>query len=134
MTNRTITDASLKVTTALPAAAANADSTSIDLGSVEIFPTNEFIDVKLSVPALPSLVDDKTVTFTFQDSADDSTFAAISELATLVVTGAGGAGAAATSTVVKLPGNTKRYINVNAAVLTAGGDNTGVSYTLEVLS
>ena len=130
---RTIQDFDLTVTTALPAAAANADSASIDLEATGPAAL-ESVEIELSVPATPDLVDDKTVIFTFQDSADDSTFAAISELATLTITGAGGAGAAATSTKVRLPSTTARYINVNASTLAAAGDNTGVSYTWKILN
>lgn len=131
---RAIRDELLKVTKALPAAAANADSDSIDLEQVSAFPVNEGIDVELSIPATPDLVEDKTVIYTFQDSADDSTFAAIEELSTVTITGAAAAaGGPAATRVVRLPSSTKRYINVNAAVLADGGDNTGVSYTLSLL-
>ena len=130
--SRKIRDELLKVTKALPAADANADSDSIDLEQASAFPLNESIDVELAIPALPALVNTKTVTFTFKDSADDSTFANIAALATLVITG-GASGAAATTRVVRLPSSARRYINVNAAVEADGGDNTGVSYTLSLL-
>lgn len=130
---RAIRDELLKVTTALPAAAANADSDSIDLEQASAFPVNEGVDVEIVLPATPDLTDGDTITITLQDSADDNTFASIEELATLVVTGAGGTGGPAATRVVRLPSSTKRYINANAAVLTGGGDNTDVSYTLSLL-
>ncbi len=118
-------------TKALPAAAASNNSDAIFLGTgIEI----ERFEVRVSLPALASLVDAKTVTCTLQDSADGSSFAAIPELATLVVTGAGGVGAAAAVREVRLPSSFRGYIRVNTAVLTAGGDNTAASVTLEVLS
>lgn len=127
--DRQLKDKLLQVTKALPAAAANADSDSIDLGEG----VKDHLELELYCPATPALVDDKTITFTFQDSADDTTFATIEELATKVTTGAASAGAAAFTHRVRLPRTVNRYINVNASVLTAGGDNTGVSYTLSVV-
>jgi hypothetical protein len=88
--------------------------------------------LELTVPAVTALVDAKTIIYTFKDSADYSSFAAIAALATVTSTGAGGVGAAAVSQAVPLPVATRRYVRVNAAVLTAGGDNTAVSYTLSV--
>lgn len=131
--SRAIKDALLKTVKALPAAAASASQTAIDLGAVTPDVSLQNVEALLSVPATPSLVDTKTITYTFEDSADNSSFAAIAELATKVSTGAGGTGAAAVSHRVKLPPATRRYLRVTAAVLTAGGDNTAISFTLELL-
>jgi hypothetical protein len=127
--NRTIKDAALIVTKALPAAAASASSDSILLGTSIV----EGQQVLLTVPATPALVDDKTITYTFEDSANDASFTAIPQLATKVSTGAGGVGAAAVEHRVCLPPTTRKYLRVTAAVLTAGGNNTGVSFTLTLL-
>lgn len=129
---RNIADAALQKTKALPAAAAANYSDGIDLGQV-LGGKIEGLNVVLECPALPALVEAKTVTFTIKDSADNSTFAAIAELATTVVTGGTGGGAAATEVRFRLPPSARRYIRADAAVLTAGGDNTGVSYTISVL-
>lgn len=131
---RRLKDANLTTTKALPAAAANNDATAIDLGSVTLGAAAEAVEVLISVPALPALVDAKTVTITLQDSADNSSFTAITGLSTLVITGAGGVGASATTRRVKLPSTCRRYLRFNSAVLTAGGDNTGVSVTMQVLA
>jgi hypothetical protein len=131
---RRLQDASLIKTKALPAAAAANATDSIDLGSTTLGPVADEIEVDISIEATPALVDDKTVTLTLKDSADNSSFAAIAGLATLVTTGAASAGAAATSRRVKLPPSTRRYLRLDAAVLTAGGDNTAKSYTLKVLA
>ncbi len=117
----------------MSAAAANY-SNSIDLGQTTLGPAADHIEVEISIPATPALVDDKTITLTLKDSADDSTFAAIPSIATLVQTGAGGAGASAASRRFKLPPSCRRYIRLDAAVLTGGGDNTAVSTTLKVLA
>lgn len=127
-------DALLSVTKALPAAGANNNSDSIDLGSPTPIVVGDSIEVEVALPALANLVEDKTVTCTLQDSADDSTFAAITGLSTLVVTGKTSGGAAAASRVVRLPSSVRRYIRVNTAVLTSGGDNTASSVTFSVLA
>lgn len=129
---RRLQDASLVKTKALPAAAAANFSTSIDLGQKNLGPSADFIEVEISVEAMPSLVDTKTATLTLKDSADDSTFAAIPGVATIVQTGAGGAGAAAASRIIKLPPGTRQYLRLDAAVESGGGDNTAKSYTLKV--
>lgn len=132
--SRNLQDANLSVTTALPAAAASNTSAAIDLRQISADVINEQFDVKITVPALPALVDAKTVTLKLQDSADGLTFADIPELASLVLTGATGGGVASETTrTVRLPNTTRRYIALNQAVLTAGGDNTGVSTTLQLL-
>jgi len=131
--NHSFKDLNLSVTKALPAAAATNYSDAIDLGAVAPGASVEEIDLLLEVPATPSLVDAKTITFTFQDSADNSSFAAIAELATLVLTGASSAGAAAATRRVKLPPSVRRYVRVSQAVLTAGGDNTAISSTLSLV-
>lgn len=133
-TKRRLQDASHTKTKALPAAAASNASASIDLGSTVLGPKADDLEVEISIAATPALVDDKTITLTLKDSADDSTFAAIPSIATLVQTGAGGVGAAAASRRLKLPPDCRRYIRLDAAVLTAGGDNTAVSTTLKVFA
>lgn len=131
---RRLQDASLVKTKALPAAGASNASASIDLGQTTLGPAADHIEVEISIPATPDLVDDKTITLTLKDSADDSSFTAIASIATLVQTGAGGAGAAAASRRFKLPPSTRRYLRLDAAVLASGGDNTAVSTTLKVLA
>lgn len=132
MSLRNLKDSLLKAVKALPAAGAANAGDGIDLGQTAIGTTTEAFDVLLSVPAVPALVDAKTIIYTFKDSADNVTFAAIPELATITSTGAGGVGAAAIAARVKLQPSTKRYVRADASVLAAGGDNTAVSYTFEL--
>ena len=130
---RNIIDAALQKTKALPAAAAANATDSIDLGQT-VGGTIEGIDVVLECPAVPDLVEAKTITYTFKDSANDADFTAITGLATVVQTGATTTGGAAASELrVRLPPAARRYIRVDASVLTGGGDNTAKSYTLTVL-
>src|SRR5438094_510033 len=88
-------DPRLKTTKLLPTAGAGNNHDTIDLGQPLLFPDNERIALEVSVPDLPSLADAKTATFTVKDSPDDVTYTAIPEVAAIVLTGAGGVGAAA---------------------------------------
>lgn len=128
--NRILKDIELIKTKAHAAAAASASTASIEVGPGMV----ETMQAQIVAPAVPALVDAKTIIFTFEDSADDSTFAAIPELATLTQLGAGGAGAAAATRTVYLPPSVRKYVRVTAAVLAAGGDNTAVSFTFQLLS
>ncbi len=126
-------DALLITTKALPAAAASNSHDGIALGA-RTSPNGTFtgdVELEISWPALPALVDAKTVTFTVQDSADNVTFATLG--LTHVLTGAGGAGVAAGTKRFRLPRTVKAYVNVLQAVLTAGGDNTAVSTTVSLI-
>lgn len=131
--NRSLRDAALKVTKALPAAGANNTSSSIDLQTSAPGVSMEHIDVLIEVPATASLADTKSHTVKLQDSADNSSFADIAELSTLTRTGAGGAGAAASTRQVKLPPGVRRYIRFYQAVEGSGGDNTAVSASLSLV-
>lgn len=130
---RRLVDADLEVSLTLPAANANANSDSIDIEAVGPAAL-ESVELEISVPELTALVEDKTLTVTVQDSADDTTFASIAALGTLVVTGGSGDGADATSRKVRLPSTTRRYIRINAAVEADGGDNTGSAVTYRLLN
>jgi hypothetical protein len=127
-------DAILITTKALPAAAATNSHDGIDIGARSgtfgIVPDG--VELEISWPALPALVEAKTVTFTVNDSADNSSFASLG--LTKVLTGGAGNGHAAGSVKFKLPDSTRRYVNVSQAVLTAGGDNTGVSTTVSIIA
>lgn len=122
-----------KVTTALPAAAANSNTSSIDLGPNGGNNVDSNLRLLLELPALASLVDAKTVTLSVYDSADNSSFAAVEGYGNLVVTGAGGAGAAAKTWRLKLHDHVRQYIRINIAVLTGGGDNTASSLTTSII-
>lgn len=132
--SRLIRDALLVVTRTLAAANANNDSTSIDLGDVTPVLHGQNHELSLEIPATPALADATSATITVEDSADNSSFAAVAGVATLVRTGAGGVGAAALTRVVRLPSTVRRYIRVNTAVANAGGDNTAIVFTFRILS
>ena len=125
---RNLRDAAFTKTKALPAAA-TAYTDSLDLGQDKV-QSLEQVELEIAVPAL---VEAKTVTVSVQDSADDSTFAAVDPAITTVITGGTGGGAAAKTVRFRLPSQTRRYVRLSLVVLTGGGDNTGVSATLSAL-
>jgi hypothetical protein len=131
MGNRAQVDVEKEVTKAMPAAGASADTDSIDLG--ENPGQLENVEVEIDIPALPALVATKDVTIHLEDSADDSSFADVSELASQTITGATGNGAAATKFHFRVPRAIRRYIRANIAVETGGGDNTGVTAALRLV-
>ena len=128
---RSLEDANLTVALALPAAAANATTAFLNLGAGR---KAEGVILEVDVPALPNLVDAKTVTLSVLDSADGAASAAVATLKAQILTGAGGAGSAAARLRFTLPEDVRQYVAVNAAVLAAGGDNTGSSITVKVLN
>jgi hypothetical protein len=129
---RTLKDLNLSVSTALPAAGAAITGVGID--TVGVNPGRiPNVELFLEVPATPLLVDAKTIIYSFYDSADGVTYAAMADLPTVTSLGAGGVGAAAVSRRFKIPISARRYIAVNAAVLAAGGSNIAVSFTLSLV-
>jgi hypothetical protein len=130
---RAFKDLQLIKTSALPAAAANNSTAAIDLQQAAAGVNLDKVDVEVAVPAVPALANTKTLTLTIQDSANGTDFDAIPGLATLVLTGAGGVGAAAATRTVKLPTSARRYIRANAAVEADGGSNIAVSYSISLL-
>lgn len=132
-TYRLVQDALLTQTKALPAAAGTVNGTAIDTHATDPGAIGGHSNFQLSVPATPSLANSATLTFTVQDSADNSSFAAVSGLATLVMTGAGGVGSAAASQTWRLPPNLRRYVRVSVVESAAGGDNSAVSMTYKLL-
>lgn len=129
--HRAIKDATFVKAKALPAAGAANNTATFDLGSGGYVP--ESIEVEIVIPALPDLVDDKTVTIIVQDSADDSSYATVDPLIQTSVVGAGGVGCAAKTVKLRLPAGIRRYVQFNQAVLAAGGSNVAKSVTYSLL-
>ena len=108
---------------ALPAQNASANGTAIDL---ENTPLTDDVQFCLELPATPSLANGQTITGKIQDSADNVTFADLAGTTTLVVTGAGGAGAATARKVQRIPLATRRYVRAVWTASATAGDNTAV--------
>jgi len=135
---RSILDANYIITTALPnAASTTVNGTSMDLGDALAgtpFPTTESVNYVVLAPALTTTIlpDTRTMTYTVQDSADNSSFAAIATLGTSVQTGAGGVGAAAATYTYKLPPGTRRYVRLSIASGASTTDASATSATAEL--
>ena len=129
-------DALMTISNAFPAQNTTAASTgSIDLGVAAPNLAGTDSDLVLTLPAT-STATGQTFTFTVQDSADNVTFAAtgpIARLAPAVITGVASATAAQTFTW-RLPANVRRYINVTVTASATTGNQTALSYTLQVLT
>jgi len=130
-----VQDATFIQTKALPAAGASAATDPIDTGARTA--RGDFVadvEFRLTVPATPSLVDTKTITYSVETD-DDVAFgsAKVINAGLVVSTGAGGAGAAAVDERFRLPTDVERYVRVKATVEAGGGDNTGVSMTFKAL-
>lgn len=119
------------ISTAFPAANANANCTAIDLKMALAGGFGNAARLCLRVPALANLVSAKVITFSFEDSADNSSFSAVETIKNVTVTG-GASGGAADHWEIPFPQSIRRYVRVNCAVENGGGDNTASSYTLGV--
>jgi hypothetical protein len=133
-----VADATLKSTDALPdAASATVGGTPIDLGPITgISARSEKVEALLSVPALTTVMlpDAKTMTYSIE-AASDSAFTNPITLAgsCIVQTGAGGAGAAANTFRMKIPGNCARYLRAKAVSGALTTDASSLKMTLQLL-
>lgn len=127
---RSLKDELAKVTKALPAAAASNTTDGIYIG--EAGPHRDGLKVKVELPANAVLVATKLLTLALWDSADNSTFAATSPAQSYVITG--DTGFAATEIFFEIPKTARAYVAVRQTVETGGGDNTGTSSTVYVVS
>ena len=130
--SRNQVDTNIQTTKALPAAAAANSHDGIDTGGAG--PHREGMQVYVSVPETPALIDTKTITFSLDSSADNSSFAAVSPAQSYVVTGVNTPGADAATFRFPIPPTADRYVRVTQTVLVGAGDNTGVTVTASLVS
>jgi hypothetical protein len=124
-------DSTFSVTTALPAQnTSTSRSTAFDLGVANQSLIGANSELVVSIPAT-TCATGQTITITVQDSADNSSFAAVPTLATLVLTGSSNATAAATRTY-RLPSDIRRYVTINRATSSTTGDLTAISTTMQL--
>jgi hypothetical protein len=132
---RQLRDSALSYTAALPAASGTTSpgsTTSINIG-VGPFHAEE-IDVEIAFPAAANNTSTgDTYTVQLYDSADNSTFAAVSPVVELVVPGVASTGSLALVKTIKLPVNTRQYIGFSIVATSGTGANTGVSITASLL-
>lgn len=143
--SRFLIDALHSVSKAFPAAAANNNSDTIDLGST---PTSrpEGPEIAIKLPENSTLVATKDIYVKLQDSADDSTYADVPQLGTITVVGKSGDGMPDTDgegyevdadgnvwIFFPLPRQLNRYLQANIAVETGGGDLTSLNYEVALV-
>ena len=127
-------DQNLTKVTPLPAAASTSSPTGLDTNASPVcgdLGNHAFFHI--TCPATPALADAKTIIFTIEHSDSASSgFSAVPGISPHTITGSGGAGAAAVDEFRPIPRSTRRFVRCTAAVLTAGGDSTALSYTFSV--
>lgn len=123
-----VQDALLASSFALPAQNATVNGPSIDLGNPNPVLAGTHSDLVLAVPATTTATG-QTQTFTVQDSADNSSFAAVAQLATLVLTGASNA-TPATERRWRLPSSVRQYVRVSVTSSATATSQTGVTAVL----
>ena len=106
---RKIVDAEKEVSVSLPAAAANANSGSIDLGKDVSQELDNFL-VEVAVDATTALVDGKDIDIHLEDSADNSSFSDLAyyKTAAFKVTGKTGNGSDEKKFQIRLDPGTRR--------------------------
>lgn len=129
---RGLKDALLTVNTALPNAGNTVNTNGIDLGSATPYPVTESFTAKVSTSAATG-ANNKNITVSIQDSADNTTFANVAGLGTLVVTDDNGGGYSADSLEVQLPPGTRRYLRASATGEANGGNAADGTLTVELL-
>jgi hypothetical protein len=123
-------DADLKKSAAMANAAGTADTASIDLGDAD--PSQRAISVPdlLIKTTQATGVTGHVNTLTVQDSADNSSFAAVALLPAIAITAASSA-YAATTVRLKLPRTgVRRYIRLHDATDSGGGNATDGTMTI----
>ncbi len=117
---------------ALPNAANTVNSAAIDLEVASPFPTTGRFSVKISNTAAAG-ANTKNVNFRVMDSADNSSFTNVAQLANPIYQVADSSGLPAGSVTIMLPPNTRRYVRATALGETNGGDASNGTFKIELL-
>ena len=130
------TDALLTATFALPASASSStnQATPFDLGA-DLYKT-ENVEVEISVPALSATIapDTRTVTIIIETCAATNFSTIDQTLYSESFAGAGGAGIAAKTKIVRLPSNCARYVRGKVTFGASTTDGSAVSATVKILT
>ena len=121
------------VTTLTSSASQTKFSSSIDLNATGADRIGDIAKLKLDVPTLSgTLTSTHTITYTVQDSADNSTFADVNTttMKGFVYTGTD---AAAVDSFWPIPDNIRRYVRLKIVSGAAAEDCSAVSVTFQVL-
>ena len=127
---RSLKDDNLKTTKVLPAANANNTSDPIYIGGLG--PHRENLKLRISWPANTVLVADKTITLRLYSAATTTLAAETDPAQSFVITG--DTGFAKGYVDFDLGQGVLAYVGWNQAVENGGGDNTGTSFTGEIVS
>lgn len=126
-----IKDLTLQANIALPNAANTVNTNGIDLGATPYPAATKKIEVQI-LTTQSTGANSKNINVTLQDSADNSTFAAIPELAAKVIAG-NAANFPAASDVYALPPTVRRYIRASALGEANGGNASDGTLTIALL-
>lgn len=131
---RKIQDAAVNPATfTLPASASTStQSAAIDFG-VDAFKTGH-IELELNIPALSTTIapDTRTVTAIWETSTTSNFSAVARTIYSKILTGAGGAGIAASSHLCRLPSDCERYVRAKVTFGASTTDGSAVSATPRV--
>lgn len=131
---RELRDALLETTEALPNGAATVVSDPLQIHSAEDG-TGQFhgAELVITIPALSTtlLPDTQTITYTIESDTTSAFSSATTISRSVVQTGAGGAGAAATELRIGIPSDVEPYVRAKA-VKTGAADASGASMTFSV--
>lgn len=129
---RQIVDAGLKVTHVLPAANANVNTSTIDLGATSAYNQGEGVAVQIEVPAMSAYTDSsKSITLKVQHSSDDSSYSDLG--ITDTIPGVASTGTSAYVRQFRLPPDCKRYLQLNIAAASGGADVTAITATFKLV-
>jgi hypothetical protein len=131
-TTRNRKDASLKASAALPNAANTVNTNGIDLGAATPYPVTEQLQVKIS-NTVATGANTKNINIRLMDSADNSSFANVAQLANPILRVTDNSGIPAGEVTIQLPPNTRRYIRATALGEASGGDASDGTFTIELL-
>jgi len=111
-------------TSTVAIAQAGANTATFDLEQVTGGDINDVV-FELIAPTAAGISDTKVVTYTLQDSADGSAFAAIDPGISTTQTASGGAGIVTKTVRFRLPANTRRYVRIAQTMTATAGTVTG---------
>lgn len=129
--SRTLKDANLTVSIALPNAANQVNTNAIDLVQATPFPMTAKFTAQV-VTTLSTGANSLNINYTIADSADNSSFTNIVSLASIVVAG-NAANYPANTTNFQLPPATRRYVRATAKGEANGGNAADGTITLTLL-
>ena len=129
-----VRDGLLTVETALPTQGNTVNSASIDLGFSNPALVGSMCDVNMSAPDGATLATGQTLTFTIQDSADNSSFANLAGVSGYAVTGVSNLVPAGSNRSIRLPPYVRRYIRLVCVAGASANTSASASYTMALLT